>query len=90
MSSLSPNNILTTLGKIINEFEKVSVQEKDNFRDRGVTYTPQPIAQFMVLNIFRIYFDDAPEINKFLKRGVTTAPSVTIIIQMLFELDLQD
>lgn len=67
MSNSSSNNILTTLENIICGFEKKSSIENKNYRERGVTYTPQPVAHFMVLNIFRIFFDDIPEISKFFR-----------------------
>ena len=60
---LSKNRI-SILENIINKFESEIVAEKKNNRDRGVVYTPQPIADFMVLNIFRIFFDDFLELRK--------------------------
>jgi len=56
--------MISILENIINEFENKKFIEKNNNRDRGVIYTPQPIADFMVTNIFRIFFDEFPEIQK--------------------------
>jgi len=60
----SSKNLIPILENIINKFENEVVTEKKNNRDRGVVYTPQPIADFMVLNIFRIFFDDFLELRK--------------------------
>jgi hypothetical protein len=60
----SSKNKIPILENIINKFENEIVTEKKNNRDRGVVYTPQPIADFMVLNIFRIFFDDFLELKK--------------------------
>jgi len=60
----SSKNKISILENIINKFENEIVTEKKNNRDRGVVYTPQPIADFMVLNIFRIFFDDFLELRK--------------------------
>jgi len=51
-----------TLESVIKSFEKKRIAEKINNRDRGVTYTPQPIADLIVLNIFRIFVSDISEI----------------------------
>jgi len=59
----SSKNSIPILENIINKFENEIVTEKKNNRDRGVVYTPQPIADFMVLNIFRIFFDDFLELR---------------------------
>jgi len=56
--------MISILENIINEFENKKFIEKNKNRDRGVIYTPQPIADFMVTNIFRIFFDEFPEIQK--------------------------
>ncbi len=68
MSNLSSKNLLTTLENIINNFEKKNFIEKKNNRDRGVTYTPQPIAHFMALNAFGLYFEEFPEIRNVFKK----------------------
>jgi len=60
----SSKNKIPILENIINKFENEIVTEKKNNRDRGVVYTPQPIADFMVLNIIRIFFDDFLELRK--------------------------
>ncbi len=64
MKMPSSKNKVPILENIINKFENEIVTEKKNNRDRGVVYTPQPIADFMVLNIFRIFFDDFLELRK--------------------------
>jgi len=51
-----------TLESVIKSFEEKRIAEKINNRDRGVTYTPQPIADLMVVNIFRIFVSDISEI----------------------------
>ncbi|NVM18301.1 MAG: Eco57I restriction-modification methylase domain-containing protein [Candidatus Lokiarchaeota archaeon] len=64
---MSSKNILSSLENVIQKFEEKNFIEKKSNRDRGVTYTPQPIAHFMVLNIFKIFFDDIPKISKIFK-----------------------
>jgi type I restriction-modification system DNA methylase subunit len=61
--------MISLLENIIKEFENKKFIEKNNNRDRGVIYTPQPIADFMVINIFRIFFDEFPEIQKIFKKN---------------------
>ena len=61
--------MISILENIINEFENKRFIEKNNNRDRGVIYTPQPIADFMVINIFRIFFDEFPEIQKIFQKN---------------------
>ncbi|MBY9020103.1 MAG: Eco57I restriction-modification methylase domain-containing protein, partial [Candidatus Lokiarchaeota archaeon] len=46
------------LESVVKSFEEKRIAEKINNRDRGVTYTPQPIADLIVLNIFRIFVSD--------------------------------
>jgi len=67
MKMTSSKNKISILENVINKFENEIVTEKNNNRDRGVVYTPQPIADFMVLNIFRIFFDDFLELRKIFK-----------------------
>jgi len=50
-----------TLESVIKSFEEKRIAEKINNRNRGVIYTPQPIADLMVLNIFRIFVSDISE-----------------------------
>jgi tRNA1(Val) A37 N6-methylase TrmN6 len=64
---LTSKNILTTLENIIQRFENKNFIEKKNLRERGVIYTPQPIAHFMALNIFRIFFDEFPKLISYLE-----------------------
>jgi len=61
--------MISVLENIINEFEKKKFIEKNNNRDRGVIYTPQPIADYMVINIIRIFFDEFPEIQKIFQKN---------------------
>jgi len=61
--------MISILENIINEFENKKFIEKNNNRNRGVIYTPQPIADFMVTNIFRIFFDEFPEIQKIFQKN---------------------
>ena len=51
-----------TLESVIKSFEEKRIAEKIDNRNRGVIYTPQPIADLMVLNIFRIFVSDISEI----------------------------
>ena len=51
-----------TLESVIKSFEEKRIAEKIDNRNHGVTYTPQPIANLMVLNIFRIFVSDFSEI----------------------------
>ncbi len=59
--------MISILENIIKAFENQKRIEKNIDRDRGVVYTPQPIANFMVINAFRIFFDDFPDIKKIFK-----------------------
>ena len=61
--------MISILENIIKEFENKRLTEKYKDRDRGVVYTPQPIADFMVVNIFKIYIDEFPEIQKILHKN---------------------
>jgi len=61
--------MISIFENIINEFENKRFIEKNDNRDRGVIYTPQPIADFMVINIFRIFFDEFPEIQKIFQKN---------------------
>ena len=60
--------MISVLEIIINKFEKQKFTEKNNNRNRGVIYTPQPIADFMVKNIIRFFFDEFPEIQKIFQK----------------------
>lgn len=55
--------MISVLEKIIEEFESKKFIEKNNNRDRGVIYTPQSIADFMVTNTFKIFFGKFSEIQ---------------------------
>ena len=55
-------SVIFTIESVIKSFEEKRIAEKIDNRDRGVTYTPQPIANLMVLNIFRIFVSDFSEI----------------------------
>ncbi|MBY9015933.1 MAG: Eco57I restriction-modification methylase domain-containing protein [Candidatus Lokiarchaeota archaeon] len=54
-------NVTFTLESVIKSFEEKRIAEKINNRNRGVIYTPQPIADLMVLNIFRIFVSNFSE-----------------------------
>lgn len=58
---MSFKNTTFTLESVIKSFEEKRIAEKIKNRDRGVTYTPQPIADLMILNIFRIFVSDISE-----------------------------
>ena len=51
-----------SLESVIKSFEEKRIAEKFDKRDHGITYTPQPIADLIVLNIFRIFVSDISEI----------------------------
>jgi hypothetical protein len=61
--------MISVLEKIIEKFENKKFIEKSNNRDRGVIYTPQPIADFMVINTFKIFFSEFPEIQKIFQKN---------------------
>ncbi len=61
--------MISVLEKIIDEFESKKFIEKNNNRDRGVIYTPQPIADYMVRNTFKIFFGKFPEIQKIFQKN---------------------
>ena len=52
--------ILDKYGKIISDFEdkKLIENDKTKVQRTGVVYTPKKIANFMVDNLFRMYFED--------------------------------
>jgi len=51
-----------SLESVIKSFEEKKIAEKIDNRDRGVIYTPQPIANLMISNIFRIFLSNNSEI----------------------------
>jgi len=51
-----------SLESVIKSFEENRIAEKINNRDRGVIFTPQPIADLMILNIFRIFVSDISDL----------------------------
>lgn len=60
--------MISILENIINVFENKKFIEKNNNRDRGVIYTPRPVVNFMVTNVFRIFLDEFPEIQKIIQK----------------------
>ena len=59
--------MITVLENIINTFENQRFIEKNINRDRGVIYTPQPVADFMVKNVFNFFFYEFPEIQNIIR-----------------------
>jgi len=59
---LPDKSAIFTLESVIKSFEEKRIAEKIDNRNHGVIYTPQPIANLMVLNIFRIFVSDFSEI----------------------------
>ncbi|MFW9865380.1 MAG: Eco57I restriction-modification methylase domain-containing protein [Candidatus Thorarchaeota archaeon] len=51
-------DFITNLKKVISAFETKKDNEKAEERSLGVIYTPKPLADYMVLNIFKLYFND--------------------------------
>ncbi|TFG30720.1 MAG: hypothetical protein EU532_00065 [Promethearchaeota archaeon] len=58
MKDRTSNNISSLLNRIVEKFENKKLTEKHNGQYSGMVYTPIPLTEFMVKNIFNIYFED--------------------------------
>lgn len=57
----SSKKLLTFFQEFINNFENKKLKEKKSNQTSGEIYTPQEIADFIVCNIFKIFFKDIIE-----------------------------
>ncbi|MFX1530034.1 MAG: class I SAM-dependent DNA methyltransferase [Promethearchaeota archaeon] len=57
MNELSSQGLLTYLNKVIKDFEREKLNSKANNRSIGVIYTPQSVVDYIVSNVFRLYFE---------------------------------
>ncbi|MFX0028656.1 MAG: Eco57I restriction-modification methylase domain-containing protein [Candidatus Hermodarchaeota archaeon] len=55
---MSSQNLLIRLDKIIRDFETKKLNGTSNRRDLGAIYTPKPIVDHLVMNIFKLYLED--------------------------------
>ena len=58
MDKLPSQDFLTYLNKVIRDFEDEKVNGKTNFRNLGVIYTPKFIVDYIVSNVFKLYFEE--------------------------------
>ena len=58
MKDSNPNSISSLFNRIVEDFENKKLTEKQNGQYSGMVYTPIPIAEFIVKNIFTLYFKD--------------------------------
>ncbi|MFW9941837.1 MAG: class I SAM-dependent DNA methyltransferase, partial [Candidatus Thorarchaeota archaeon] len=54
---MSSQGFLTSLNKVIKDFEGEKLNRKTNNRSLGVIYTPQSVVDYIVSNVFRLYFE---------------------------------
>lgn len=64
MKTPSMKIILESLDNIITDFENEKSDRIESKQDLGIIYTPKIIVEYIVSNIFRIYFADLLEIEK--------------------------
>ena len=57
MEESLPHRILIQIENYIESFENEKFHEKNEARNLGIIYTPHQVANFIVSNIFRIYFE---------------------------------
>ena len=58
MDKLPSQDFLTYLNKVIRDFEDEKVNGKTNDRNLGVIYTPKFIVDYIVSNVFKLYFEE--------------------------------
>ncbi len=58
MDKLPSQDFLTYLNKVIRDFENEKVNGKTNNRSLGVIYTPKFIVDYIVSNVFKLYFEE--------------------------------
>ena len=58
MDKLSSQDFLSYLNKVIRDFENEKVNGNTNDRSLGVIYTPKFIVDYIVSNIFKLYFKE--------------------------------
>ena len=57
MAKLSARDFLSNLKEVIIEFENEKVNEKTKNKRLGITYTPQPVVDYIVLKAIKLYFE---------------------------------
>ncbi|MHA2390778.1 MAG: Eco57I restriction-modification methylase domain-containing protein [Promethearchaeota archaeon] len=66
MAKLSARDFLSNLKEVITEFETKKANEKTKNKRLGITYTPQPVVDYIVLKAIKLYFEaylNLPEIS---------------------------
>ena len=58
MDKLSSQDFLTYLNKVIKDFESEKVNGNTNDRSLGVIYTPKIIVDYIISNVFKLYFEE--------------------------------
>ena len=58
MKNLTSKKISAFFKDVVDEFENNKLIEKESSQYSGIVYTPSPIADFIVINLFKIYLKD--------------------------------
>ncbi len=64
METQAVQNILTSIEKIIENFENEKIDGKGFSRNIGIIYTPKKIVDYIISDIFRIYFENLMDFQK--------------------------
>jgi len=65
MKKLSVKDFLSYLNKTIIDFENDKANESVDNKTLGTIYTPKPIVDYMILKIFKLYFEEFYNLPKF-------------------------
>jgi len=65
MKKLSVKDFLSYLNKTIIDFENDKAKESVDNKTLGAIYTPKPIVDYMILKIFKLYFEEFYNLPKF-------------------------
>lgn len=60
-------DFLTYIDKIIIDFENKKVNEKGSNKNLGTIYTPKLIVDYIISNVFKLYFEEFLDVSKFSK-----------------------
>ena len=65
MKKLSVQDFLSYINKAIIDFENEKANERTSNKTLGVIYTPKPLVDYMVLKVFKLYFEEFYNLPKF-------------------------
>ncbi len=69
METQTVQNFLTSIDRVIENFENEKIDGKDLNRNIGIIYTPKIVVDYIVFNIFRIYFEELIDISKLVENN---------------------